>query len=131
MVFAIGGESAKEDFIKFLENNALYLCLGIVGIIIVTIVVVFIIKNRKKNSEPKLENNSDNFAELFGGVDNVISYEQSGSRINLICQDYSRVDLKTLEGYTITSSIQMSDRLILVSDNPTKFMQMLKKSLQK
>lgn len=131
MVFAVGGEAAKEDFIKFLQNNALYLCLGIVGIIVITLVVIFVIKNGKKKGEPKLENSSDNFAELLGGADNVISYEQSGSRINLICSDYSKVDLKALEGYTITSSIQMSDRLILVSDNPTKFVQLLKKSLQK
>ena len=42
------GNTWKEDLNAFLKNNALWICLVLVAIIIATVIIIFGIKNRKK-----------------------------------------------------------------------------------
>ena len=58
----------KEDFSSFLKNGALYICLGIIALIIATIIVIYVIKNRKKKiDEPQYNENFNLWIEKLGG----------------------------------------------------------------
>lgn len=41
----------KDDINAFLKNNALYLCLGIIALILIVIFLIFVINRKKKNSK--------------------------------------------------------------------------------
>lgn len=129
MIFAVGGETFKEYFALFFKNYVLCISLGAAGIIIVTILIVFIIKNERKKKKEIIAKSDNELVSLLGGKDNIISYEQAGSRINLSCKDYIKVNLGGLKAYGISSSIKMSDKLILVSENARKFIKTIEKSI--
>ena len=107
----------KDDFTKFLQSYALYICLGIVFAIVATIVVVYLIKNRKKAEPVKNYNEDVNlWVDSLGGKDNIISLSSNGSRLSVSLKDYSllKEDIKALG---VSSIIKMSDRVILVVEN--------------
>lgn len=114
MIFA---DTWKEDFSSFLKNGALYICLGIIVLIIATIIVIYVIKNRKKKiAEPQYNENFNLWIEKLGGKDNIVSVSGIGSRLSLELKDDSllKEDIKELG---VTSIMKMSGKIVLVVEN--------------
>ena len=127
IVFANGSEEAKEDFIKFMEDYALYIGLGVVAIIIATIVTLYLVKNKpdKKESAPKALPKENDYS-LFGGKENIVSFESTGSRVNIVLKDYNLLDKEGLKAIGVNNFIQMADRIILVCENSEKIIALLR-----
>ena len=111
--------TASQDFNQFLKDNALWLCLGIVGIIIlvlaITVIVALMRRKKKLNDGPKKRIiNASAYISALGGADNIVSHELMRSRIVLVLKNYDIVDKEKLKEAGVDGFIMMSDKLTLV-----------------
>lgn len=103
------------DFNSFLKQNALYLALGVVGLIIVVLLLCFFLSNKKGKKEPsKPRGNKSEYIDSFGGNDNLVDYKLIGSRIEVHLKDYSKLDKEKLKSAGVDGFILMSNKLTLV-----------------
>lgn len=124
MSLMVGGNEAKMDFISFLEKYGLYICLGVVFLILLTILIIFIIRPKtKKETKPNID--IDEFITSLGGKENIISFQQVGSRINLELNDMEKVDSDNIKKYGVNNVIKMSSRLVLVCEDASKLAKLL------
>ncbi len=111
--------TASQDFNQFLKDNALWLCLGIVGIIILVLAITVIIalvrrKKKLKDGPKKRIINASAYISALGGADNIVSHELMRSRIVLVLKNYDIVDKEKLKEAGVDGFIMMSDKLTLV-----------------
>ena len=111
--------TASQDFNQFLKDNALWLCLGIVGIIILVLAITVIIalvrrKKKIKDGPKKRIINASAYISALGGADNIVSHELMRSRIVLVLKNYDIVDKEKLKEAGVDGFIMMSDKLTLV-----------------
>ena len=111
--------TASQDFNQFLKDNALWLCLGIVGIIILVLAITVIIalvrrKKKLKDGPKKRIINVSAYISALGGEDNIVSHELMRSRIVLVLKNYDIVDKEKLKEAGVDGFIMMSDKLTLV-----------------
>ena len=111
--------TASQDFNQFLKDNALWLCLGIVGIIILVLAITLIIalvrkKKKLKDGSKKRIINASAYISALGGADNIVSHELMRSRIVLVLKNYDIVDKEKLKEAGVDGFIMMSDKLTLV-----------------
>ena len=111
--------TASQDFNQFLKDNALWLCLGIVGIIILVLAITVIIalvrrKKKLKDGPKKRIINVSAYISALGGADNIVSHELMRSRIVLVLKNYDIVDKEKLKEAGVDGFIMMSDKLTLV-----------------
>ena len=107
-----------NPFNEFLKNYGIFLAIGVAGIVLITVLVLFLVSLSKKRKnvvkeEPQTVDNSK-VIEAVGGRDNVISHSLNGSRIALELKDYSLVDEKALNEAGVASVIKMSNTITLV-----------------
>lgn len=108
--------TAFNDFIK---NNALWIALIVLGII-VTITVVIIVTSLKKNKEKeRAKEVEDILLTSLGGKDNIDSYELKGTRIVIKLKDFNLLNEEKLNDLNV-SYIKMSDKITIVSKNDSK-----------
>ena len=120
----------KEDFSEFLKNYALYICLGVVATIVLTIVIIFLIKNRKPQ-EKKFSDDFNLWYEYLGGLENIEEITGVGSRLTVKLKDLNRLDEKIKE-LGVTNILKMSDKVVLVIENSaSELAESLSKNLQK
>ena len=111
--------TASQDFNQFLKDNALWLCLAIVGIIILVLAITVIIalvrrKKKLKDGPKKRIINVSAYISALGGEDNIVSHELMRSRIVLVLKNYDIVDKEKLKEAGVDGFIMMSDKLTLV-----------------
>ena len=125
------GRTFKEDFSAFLKDYALYICIGIAVIILATIIIIYVIKNKKKKTpQINYDSNFNLWIEYLGGKDNIKEVSGIGSRLTVSLQDNTliREEIKDLG---VTNMMKMSDKTILVIENSaTEIAENIKKSLQ-
>ena len=103
------------DFNSFLKQNALYLALGVVGLIIVVLLLCFFLSKKNDKKEPsKIRGNKSEYIDSFGGNDNLVDYKLIGSRIEVHLKDYSKLDKEKLKSAGVDGFILMSNKLTLV-----------------
>lgn len=103
------------DFNSFLKQNALYLALGVVGLIITVLLLCFFLSKKKGKKEPsKIRGNKSEYIDSFGGSDNLVDYKLIGSRIEVHLKDYSKLDKEKLKSAGVDGFILMSNKLTLV-----------------
>lgn len=103
------------DFNSFLKQNALYLALGVVGLIIVVLLLCFFLSKKNGKKEPsKVRGNKSEYIDSFGGSDNLVDYKLIGSRIEVHLKDYSKLDKEKLKSAGVDGFILMSNKLTLV-----------------
>lgn len=103
------------DFNSFLKQNALYLALGVVGLIIVVLLLCFFLSKKKgKKESSKIRGNKSEYIDSFGGNDNLVDYKLIGSRIEVHLKDYSKLDKEKLKSAGVDGFILMSNKLTLV-----------------
>jgi phosphotransferase system IIB component len=114
-----------SPFNEFLKSNSWWLALIFVGLIVLSIALIYlsgIHSNKAKVPEKVIDKNA--YLLALGGSENVISKKVTGSRIVLVLKDYSKVDQTKLKEAGVDSFIMMSDKLTLViKDNAEKVFQ--------
>ena len=109
------------DFNSFLKQNALYLALGVVGLIIVVLLLCFFLSKKNGKKEPsKIRGNKSEYIDSFGGNDNLVDYKLIGSRIEVHLKDYSKLDKEKLKSAGVDGFILMSKKLTLVLKGDAK-----------
>ena len=109
------------DFNSFLKQNALYLALGVVGLIIVVLLLCFFLSKKNGKKEPsKIRGNKSEYIDSFGGNDNLVDYKLIGSRIEVHLKDYSKLDKEKLKSAGVDGFILMSNKLSLVLKGDAK-----------
>ena len=108
---------------EFLSQNAWWLALIAVGLILVVALIIILtgVKRKKACAEKKKKINykdkesvKSSYFEALGGEDNILEKGIVGSRIKLRLKDYSLLDKKKIEEAGVDAFIQMSDKLYLV-----------------
>lgn len=108
--------SAKE-FNDFLRENALWLALGVAGLILLILVVVLLVnlsKRKRVHAEPKRIIDASAYITALGGSENIVSHSLVRSRIVLQLVDYDKVDKEKLKEAGVDGFIMMSEKLTLV-----------------
>lgn len=108
----------QKDFNDFLRDNALWMCLIIVGVILVVLFIVFLIamhrRKKKAKQVTKREINVTAYMKALGGAENIISHSLVRSRIILELKDYDLVNKEELKKAGVDGFIMMSNKLTLV-----------------
>ncbi len=106
----------KDDFNAFLKNNAIWLCMGVIGIIVITLVIVFVIKGKShKDKTPQID--SSNWLDALGGKDNVKEVNASGSRLSVSLLDKSLINRDQLTTLGVSNIVEMTNKVTLVIEN--------------
>lgn len=110
--------TSQKEFNDFLQNNAIWMCLLIVGVIalILAVVIIVVVRHRKKGAKPTSKRVIDASAYItaLGGSENIKSHELVRSRIILQLVNYDLVDKEKLKEVGVDGFIMMSDKLTLV-----------------
>lgn len=106
----------NQEINDFLSNNALWIALGFVGLIAITIGSIVLINYLRKNKTKKYNkaNATNNFYEYIGGMDNVVSTKLVGSRFTIVLKNYDLVDKDKLKTLGVSSIISLKDKITLV-----------------
>ena len=119
-MFYVGasGNDPKNDFELFLKNYAWILCIAVVVAIILTIVVIFLIKNRKRTSTKKAISKAapTEWIDALGGKDNILEVSSTGSRLSFKLKDRDLINRQALTNLGVTSVVLMSDKITLVTN---------------
>ena len=133
MIFTgASGNDPKNDFEAFLRSYAWVLCIAVVVAIILTIVIIFLIKNRKP-AKPKKEISTaapDEWVDALGGKDNIVEVSSMGSRLSIKIKNRELINRDALTGLGVTSIVLMSEKVTLVTNlDNSKIEEKLKESL--
>ena len=127
------GNDPKNDFEAFLRNYAWVLCVAVVVAILLTIVIIFLIKNRKP-IKPKKEISTaapDEWVDALGGSDNIVEVSSMGSRLSIKIKNRDSINRDALTQLGVTSIVLMSDKVTLVTNlDNVKIEENLKNRLQ-
>lgn len=108
----------QKDFNDFLRDNALWMCLIIVSVILAVLFIVFLIamhrRKKKAKQVAKREINVTAYMKALGGAENIISHSLVRSRIILELKDYDLVNKEELKKAGVDGFIMMSNKLTLV-----------------
>lgn len=122
-------DALKDDFNEFLKNNALWMALVLVGIIAVTLFLIFFLNRRKKNIKPVITVASKSaWVDALGGNENILSSEAYGSRLVIKLVDKEKMKKDELKSLGVTSIIEMSDKVTLLLEDKAE---LVKKELDK
>lgn len=106
----------NQEINDFLSNNALWIALGFIGLIAITIGTIVLVNYSRKNKTKKYNkaNATNNFYEYIGGIDNVVSTKLVGSRFTIVLKNYDLVDKDKLKTLGVSSIISLKDKITLV-----------------
>lgn len=108
----------QVDFSNFLRTYAIWICLGIILIIFITLFFLLVLpKIRQKRKKATSISDAIEWINSLGGSSNIINFSSSRSRLTLEVKDSSLVDQNKLKLLGVSSIIIMSQKIILVIDN--------------
>ena len=108
----------QVDFSNFLRTYAIWICLGIILIIFITLFFLLVLpKIRQKRKKATSISDAVEWINSLGGSSNIINFSSSRSRLTLEVKDSSLVDQNKLKLLGVSSIIIMSQKIILVIDN--------------
>lgn len=106
---------ASQDLNDGLKFWAPYIALGFICLIIILLGIYYLSviakKKKKSGDENKLQ---DNFVQLMGGGDNIISKSMKGSRFTIQVKDNALIKQNELKQIGVDNIIIMSDKIVLV-----------------
>lgn len=112
------GNDPKNDFVLFLKTYAWVLCVVVIFLILATIVIVFVVKNRKAPRNKKIESKAtpDEWMIALGGKDNILEISSAGSRLSIKIKNRDLVNRDQLTSLGVSSIVLMSDKITLVTN---------------
>lgn len=124
----IFGNTFKEDLNAFLKNYALWICVGIVVLIAITILIIFVIKNRKGKTQSLPKGNE--WVDALGGKENIAEVYAMGSRLNVTLKNNESVNRETLTALGVSNIMVMSNKMVLViEDKAEKIASVISKAI--
>ena len=118
----------KDDINAFLKNNALWIALAIVGAIIITLVIIFVIRvNLKKQKDSIANTTNDEWINALGGKDNILEVNANGSRLSVKLKALENENKEELKKLGVSNIVTMSDKLVLVVEDKAE---LIKEKLQ-
>ena len=134
MIFTgASGNDPKNDFEAFLRSYAWILCVAVVVAILLTLVIIYLIKNRKPIKPKKIIStaSADEWVSALGGVDNIMDVSSAGSRLSIKIKNRDLLNRDALTELGVTSIVLMSDKVTLVTNlDNQKIEENLKNHLQ-
>lgn len=126
---ASSGNEVKNDFTEFLKNYAVFICIGLVVIILAVIFALYVFKRKKKNNVQTI--NGNDIVAALGGASNIEEVNRTGSRISVKLQNTQLINKDKLKENGISNIVAMSNKVTLVaSENSENIEELIKKSLQ-
>lgn len=111
-------DDLKDNLNAFLKNNALWMALALVGVIIVVVAIILITANVKKNKKPEVKIAEKSlWVEALGGEDNIVSSEAYGSRLAVVLKDKAKMNKEELKNLGVTNFIEMSNKITLLLED--------------
>jgi len=108
----------QVDFSNFLRTYAIWICLAIIFIILVTLFFLLVLPRIKQNKKKTTSiTEGVDWINSLGGNSNIISVSASRSRLTLEVKDISLINQNKLKTLGVSSVILMSQKVILVIDN--------------
>ena len=121
-------DDLKNDFNAFLKNNAIWIAIALVAIILITVVLILLLgRKNKKVDAPQIAEKSK-WVEALGGSENIISSEAYGSRLALQLVDKEKMNKDALKELGVTNFIEMSNKITLLLEDKAE---LVKKELDK
>lgn len=107
----------KDDFNSFLRTYGVWIAVGVVFIIALTILLILFL--HKKNKANKLSDNtaSDDWLIALGGKENILESIANGSRLTIKLVDQNKIDKDKLKLLGVSNIVTMSDKIILVLED--------------
>ncbi len=110
-------DELKTDVNNFLKNNALWIALALVGVIVITIVLILLLSKRgKKKEHPQIAEKSL-WIDALGGEENIISSEAYGSRLVVVLKNKALMNREGLKVLGVTNFMEMSDKITLLLED--------------
>lgn len=116
------------DANTFFKENGVWIALGVVGLILLTVLCIFLTGFSKKKKVKNKETIYGLFLEAIGGKENIISSSAKGSRLSLVLKSYE-LDEKKLEAAGVSSSIRMSNKITFVVQNAETINEWIQKQI--
>lgn len=121
-------DELKNDFNAFLKNNALWIAIALVAVVVVGLVLMLIFMRKpKKGATPQIADKSEWIIAL-GGSENITSSEANGSRLVVNLVDKAKMDREKLKELGVTNFIEMSNKVTLLLEDKAE---LVKKELDK
>ena len=120
----------KNNINTFLKNNAIWIAVGFVVIILITLIILFLINRNKtkKIDKTTYSISTNDWLDSLGGKDNILEISSRGSRLTLSLKEISLINETKLKELGVTSLLKMSNKLILViEENAAKIEEIIKK----
>ena len=118
---------------EFFRNYGMWIAIAFASLILIALIILFCVaySKRKKgslNKDKKVEQKDlSAFISSLGGKENIISFANNGSRLNIELKNYDLVDENKLNEIGIASLIKMSNKIVLViKDDMSKYLALLK-----
>ena len=123
-------DELKDDFNAFLKNNALWIALVLIGVIVIAVILILIFnKKNYKNKKPEAEiAEKSAWVIALGGEENIISSEAVSSRLVVILKDKQLLDKEALKQLGVTNFMEMSNKITLLLEDKAE---LVKKELDK
>lgn len=102
------------NFQDWFSQNCIWLCCLLGSVILLLIIGIILFFKHKKKKTPKKAISKSAYLESLGGEANIVSHLRKGSRIELVLNDYSKIDKEKIKEAGVDGFIQMSNKLILV-----------------
>ena len=120
----------KNNINTFLKNNAIWIAVGFVVIILITLIIFFLLNRNKtkKIDKTTYSISTNDWLDSLGGKDNILEISSRGSRLTLSLKEISLINETKLKELGVTSLLKMSNKLILViEENAAKIEEIIKK----
>lgn len=120
----------KNNINTFLKNNAIWIAVGFVVIILLTLIILFLFNRNKtkKIDKTTYSISTNDWLDSLGGKDNILEISSRGSRLSLSLKEISLINETKLKELGVTSLLKMSNKLILViEENAAKIEEIIKK----
>ena len=108
----------KDDFNSFLKNYGVWIAVGVIAIIAITVFLILFL-NKKGKGNKKIEDNTapSDWLIALGEKDNILEVTATGSRLTVRLKDQSLVNKEQLKTLGVTNIVTMSDKLVLVVED--------------
>ena len=111
-------DDLKNDLNGFLQNNALWIALALVGVIVIVVAIILITAAVRKNQKPEVKIAEKSlWVEALGGEDNIVSSEAYGSRLAVVLKDKEKMNREELKRLGVTNFIEMSNKITLLLED--------------
>lgn len=111
-------DPTTNPFNEFLKNYGMWIAIGIAGLILVTVIILFVFTSKRKGTgvEFKKTSSFDNkvVIDALGGIENIIDHSIHGSRISISIKDINKVNESVLKENSVKSIIKMSKKITLL-----------------